>query len=61
MRPLKDWYGGPGSYGWRGFYGTMFFNNPINDTVVMTMASIPRSAYPWGVKVNVAAGAAVVK
>jgi CubicO group peptidase (beta-lactamase class C family) len=61
MRSLKDWYGGPGSYGWRGFYGTMFFNNPINDTVVMTMASIPRSAYPWGVKVNVAAGAAVVK
>jgi hypothetical protein len=39
----------------------MFFNNPINDTVVMTMASTPRHGYTWGVKVNVAAGAAVVK
>ena len=59
MRPLKDWYGGPGSYGWRGFYSTMFFNNPVNDTVVMIMASTPRHGYTWGVKVNVAAGAAV--
>jgi CubicO group peptidase (beta-lactamase class C family) len=60
MRLLKDWYGGPGSYGWRGFYSTMFFNNPIDDTVVMTMASTPRHGYTWGVKVNVAAGAAVI-
>jgi CubicO group peptidase (beta-lactamase class C family) len=60
MRPLRDWYGGKGSYGWRGFFSTMWFVNPVNDTVVITMTQTPRNAYPWGVKVNIAAGSAVM-
>ena len=60
MRPLKDWYGGKGSYGWRGFFSTMWFVNPANKTVILTMAQTPRHGYPWGVKVNIAAGAAVI-
>jgi CubicO group peptidase (beta-lactamase class C family) len=60
MRPLKDWYGGPGSYGWRGFWSTMYFIDPIDDTVVMTMAQTPRHGYSWGCKANVAAGAAII-
>lgn len=59
MRPLRDWYGGKGSYGWRGFFSTMWFVNPTNDTVVLAMTQTPRNAYPWGVKVNIAAGSAV--
>ena len=60
MSPLNDWYGGPGSYGWRGFWSTMYFNDPIDDTVVMTMAQTPRHGYSWGSKINVVAGAAII-
>jgi CubicO group peptidase (beta-lactamase class C family) len=60
MSPLNDWYGGPGSYGWRGFWSTMYFNDPIDDTVVMTMAQTPRHGYSWGSKVSVVAGAAII-
>jgi CubicO group peptidase (beta-lactamase class C family) len=60
MSALNDWYGGPGSYGWRGFFSTMYFNNPAEDTVVMTMAQTPRHGYSWGCKVNQAAGAALL-
>ena len=59
MRPLKDWYGGPGSFGWRGYWSTMYFIDPLDDTVVMTMAQTPRHGYSWGCKVSVAAGAAI--
>jgi CubicO group peptidase (beta-lactamase class C family) len=57
----NDWYGGAGSYGWRGFFSTMFFNNPREGMIVMTMAQTPRHGYSWGCKVNQAAGAALIK
>jgi len=60
MSGLNDWYGGPGSYGWRGFWSTLFFNDPVDDTVVMVMAQTPRHGYSWGCKLNVAASAAVM-
>jgi CubicO group peptidase (beta-lactamase class C family) len=60
MSALNDWYGGPGSYGWRGYFSTMYFNDPVDDTVVMTMAQTPRHGYSWGCKVNQAAGAALL-
>jgi CubicO group peptidase (beta-lactamase class C family) len=60
MSALNDWYGGKGSYGWRGFWSTMYFNDPVNDTIVMTMAQIPRHGYAWGCKVDIAASAAVI-
>ncbi len=61
MNSLSDWYGGPGSYGWRGFWSTMFFNDPVDDTVVLTMAQTPRHGYPLGLRINVAAGASIVE
>ena len=60
MDSLNDWYGGPGSFSWRGFWSTLFFDDPVDDTLVMVMAQTPRHGYPWGCKVSVAAGAAVL-
>jgi CubicO group peptidase (beta-lactamase class C family) len=61
MNALNDWYGGKGCYSWRGFWSTLWINDPADDTVVMFMAQIPRAGFPWGLKVKIAASAAVIE
>ncbi len=61
MNALNDCYGGKGAYGWRGFWSTLWFNDPVDETVVMFMSQIPRAGLPWGYKVNNAVNAAIVE
>ena len=61
MNALNDWYGGKGCYGWRGFWSTLWINDPIDDTVVMFMSQIPRAGLAWGYKVKNVASATVTK
>jgi CubicO group peptidase (beta-lactamase class C family) len=52
--------GGPGAYSWQGFFSTKFVNNPMLDTVIMTM-STPGfdGALPHNLRMVAAATAAV--
>ncbi|TVR93260.1 MAG: class A beta-lactamase-related serine hydrolase [Spirochaetaceae bacterium] len=52
--------GGPGAYSWQGFWSTKFVNNPITDTVILTM-STPGfdGALPNNLRMIAAAAAAV--
>ncbi len=61
MNALNDWYGGEGAYGWRGFWSTLWINDPVDETVVMFMSQIPQAGLPWGYKVNNAVNAAIVE
>jgi CubicO group peptidase (beta-lactamase class C family) len=61
MNALNDWYGGKGSYSWRGFWSTLWINDPADETVVMFMSQIPRAGIPWGYRVKNAVSAAVIQ
>lgn len=61
MSGLNDWYGGKGCYSWRGFWSTIWINDPTDGTVVLFMAQIPRAGFPCALKVKIAASAAVIE